>query len=197
MSSNLFSDSSKLLSIQTSGAFPSFLCLLPHKSCRWWNSQSWPKSFVPSTANSLCSHPLLFSDWLLFSPTLLCVGHKMLWVRNVSQTQIHTTWKVTRWWRTRAPIRGTPSQFFILVLESSCSLLSSQTAGWLIVLYVFWAVSTHKRIRSMLLKSIESKDFTLSNQHGLCFVEPRYQLWEQEVTRGNCGVPDQARAAYS
>lgn len=62
MSSNLFSDSSKLLSIQSLGAFPPFLCLLPHKSCRWWNSQSWPKSFAPSAANSLCSHPL--QTWL-------------------------------------------------------------------------------------------------------------------------------------
>lgn len=47
----------------------------------------------------------------------------------------------------------------------------------LVLLYAFWAVPTHKRIRSLLLKSTESKDFTLPNQDGLCFVEPEYQLW--------------------
>lgn len=178
MSSNLFSDSSKLLSIQSLGAFPPFLCLLPHKSCRWWNSQSWPKSFAPSAANSLCSHPL--QTWLsaAFSHIATHRAQDVVgeWcVPNADPYYIKSNVLIKdQGSHKRSPI----SIFHFGARVQLLAVFIPKTAGWLRVLYVFWAVSTHKRIRSTLLRSIESRDFTLPNQHGLCFVEPRYQPWE-------------------
>jgi len=88
------------------------------------------------------------------------------------------------WWRTRALKRGIPPQF----VTGAQPLLAFIPNCWLAVLCAFWAVPTRRRIRSSLLKSTESKDFTLPNWGGLCFVEPKYQFWGCEMTRGNYGV---------
>lgn len=65
MRSNLSSGFLKLFSIQTGGAFPPFLSTLPHKTSRWWSSQSWPEHLVPSSGYSVLSHTPNTTNWRL------------------------------------------------------------------------------------------------------------------------------------
>lgn len=73
----------------------------------------------------------------------------------------------------RGTQRRSPTTVFRF--DARAQLLSSQTAGLQGFMFSGLRLPA-KRIRSLLLESIESKDFTLLHQRGLCFVEPNHQL---------------------
>lgn len=174
MSSNLSSGSLKLLSIQTVRAFPPFLCTLPHKSCRWWNSQGWPERFAPSAGSGILAHPLQTLLTAVFSHITIPRAQDPVGEGCVSNVDPHYIQSnvLLKDWGTQ---KGSPTTVFHFNTRAQL-LVAFVPNCWPTGLYVFWATPTRKRIRSLLLKSIESKDFTLLHQHGLCFVEPKYQL---------------------
>lgn len=176
MSSNLSSGFLKLFSIQTGRAFPPFLSTLPHTTSRWWSSQSWPEHLVPSSGCSVLSHSPNITNWCLLPHHYAQGEPQDMMVREcVSNIDLHDIKR-----NVLVKDQGTQERNPSTICHSNTGaqlLLAFVPNCWLTLLYAFWAVSTCKRIRSLLLKSAESKDFTLPNWDGLCFVEPKYQLW--------------------
>lgn len=98
---------------------------------------------------------------------------------------------VGRGWVSNADLHGTKSNVLVrdqgTQKRNPSTICHSSTGAQLLLVFIphcwrmlrnaLWAVPTCKRMRSLLLKSTESRDVTPPNRDGLCFVEPKYQLW--------------------
>lgn len=144
MRSNLSSGFLKLLSIQTGGGFLPFLSTLPHKTSWWWSSQSCSEHLVPSSGNSILSHPVqTLMNAIVSQITVNGVIFETQW-GCISYVDLHGIKS-----NVLVNDQGAQKRNFSMTCCSSIGaqiLLASIPNCWLMLHYAFWAMPTSKRI---------------------------------------------------